>query len=211
VHIIEDTILTPCRYHLPANVRPHIDYITPGVKQITTKKRSLAKRGIVKDHRPPLRHPKEAKYWPPHGNNNSLANCDKLITPECVKALYKVPQATLANPTNAMGIFEEGDFYDQEDLNLFFANYTPYIPQGTHPIANFVDGAQAPVSIDEGGGESILDFELAYPLLYPQKIVLYQTDDINYSNENPTVGAFNVFLDAIDGVSIASFFTLECC
>ncbi|PQE33518.1 hypothetical protein CJF32_00003388 [Rutstroemia sp. NJR-2017a WRK4] len=199
-HSSKDELAAACdEYHLPANVRPHIDYITPGVKQITTKKRSLAKRGIVKDHRPPLRQPKEAKYWPPHGNNTSLANCDKLITPECVKALYKVPQATLANPTNAMGIFEEGDFYDQEDLNLFFANYTPYIPQGTHPIANFVDGAQAPVSVDEGGGESILDFELAYPLLYPQKIVLYQTDDINYSNENPTVGAFNVFLDAIDG------------
>lgn len=101
-----------------------------------------------------------------------------------------------------MGIWEEGDFYDQEDLDLFFANYTPYIPKGTHPIPNFVDGAMAPVSVEEAGGESLLDFELAYPLVYPQKLVLYQTDDINYAAENPTVGAFNTFLDAIDGVCL---------
>ena len=132
---------------------------------------------------------------------SSLAHCDELITPACVKALYGIPPATKANPSNAMGIFEEGDFYDQEDLNLFFQKYTPYIPQGTHPTPNFVDGAEAPVNVSQGGGESTLDFELAYPLLYPQKLVLYQTDDINYATENPTEGAFNVFLDAIDGAS----------
>lgn len=27
-----------------------------------------------------------------------------------------------------MGIFEEGDFYAQEDLNLFYSNFTKYIP-----------------------------------------------------------------------------------
>ena len=100
-----------------------------------------------------------------------------------------------------MGIWEEGDYYDQEDLDLFFKMFTPYIPQGTHPVPNFVDGSEAPVPVTEGGGESTLDFELAYPLLYPQALVLYQTDDINYATENPTVGAFNTFLDAIDGVS----------
>lgn len=101
-----------------------------------------------------------------------------------------------------MGIWEQGDFYDQEDLNLFFANYTPYIPQGTHPIPNFIDGAVAPVNVPQGAGESILDFSLAYPLVYPQKLVLYQTDDINYSSKNQTVGDYNTFLDAIDGVGI---------
>lgn len=180
-----------------------MDYITPGVKLISTKK-SASKRSILggskgKDHEP-LRRPKSSHGGYSHHNSSSLATCDEVITPECIRALYRIPLASKANPNNAMGIWEEGDFYDQEDLDLFFANYTPYIPKGTHPIPNFVDGAVAPVSIEEGGGESILDFELAYPLLYPQKLVLYQTDDINYSNENPTVGAFNVFLDAIDGV-----------
>ena len=102
-----------------------------------------------------------------------------------------------------MGIFEEGDYYAQEDLNLFFANYTPYIPQGTHPIPAFIDGAEAPTDTADGGGESDLDFELAYPLIYPQTITLYQTDDLYYAtNPNSTsTGGFNTFLDALDGVS----------
>ena len=103
-----------------------------------------------------------------------------------------------------MGIWEEGDFYDQEDLNLFFAKYARNIPQGFHPIANYIDGAEAPGDVAGAGAESTMDFELAYPLLYPQNIVLYQTDDINYATQHPTAGSFNTFLDAIDGVSLAS-------
>jgi hypothetical protein len=48
-------------------------------------------------------------------------------------------------------------------------------------------------------GESSLDMELIYPLIYPQNITLYQTDDPYYSQF--TKGIFNTFLDAIDGVS----------
>ncbi|KAF7909907.1 uncharacterized protein EAF01_003625 [Botrytis porri] len=203
-HSSTDEIAAACdEYHLPAHVQPHVDYITPGVKLISTKKKSTSKRSFLggskgKDYGP-LRRPNSSFRGYSHHNSSSLATCDEVITPECIKALYHMPLASKANPNNAMGIWEEGDFYDQEDLDLFFANYTPYIPKGTHPIPNFVDGAMAPVSVEKGGGESTLDFELAYPLVYPQKLVLYQTDDINYSNENPTIGAFNVFLDAIDG------------
>ncbi|KAM0318569.1 hypothetical protein ACHAO8_001660 [Botrytis cinerea] len=203
-HFSTDEIAAACdEYHLPAHVQPHVDYITPGVKLISTKKKSASKRSVLggskgKDYGP-LRRPKSSSGSYSHHNSTSLATCDEIITPECIKALYHIPRASKANPNNAMGIWEEGDFYDQEDLDLFFANYTPYIPKGTHPIPNFVDGAMAPVSVEEAGGESLLDFELAYPLVYPQKLVLYQTDDINYAAENPTVGAFNTFLDAIDG------------
>ena len=101
-------------------------------------------------------------------NGTDLARCDVAITPACVKALYNVPNATKADPSNSIGIFEDGDFYAQEDLNLFFANFTPYIPQGTHPIPAFIDGAEAPVPVAQAGGESALDFELVYPLVYPQ-------------------------------------------
>ncbi|KAI9641697.1 hypothetical protein NHQ30_009553 [Ciborinia camelliae] len=205
-HSSTDEIAAACdEYHLPAYVQPHVDYITPGVKLISTKKGQVSKRSILGGRRGknhvPFRRPVDSFGTYSHHNSSSLSTCDEIITPACVKALYHIPLPSKANPNNAMGIWEDGDFYDQEDLNLFFANYTPYIPKGTHPTPNFVDGAVAPVSVTEGGGESTLDFELAYPLLYPQKIVLYQTDDINYSNENPTVGAFNTFLDAIDGVS----------
>jgi len=55
------------------------------------------------------------------------------------------------------------------------------------------------VSQANGGGESTLDFELAYPLVWPQQIKLFQTDDqpteANYTYD----GFLNNFFDAIDG------------
>ena len=63
----------------------------------------------------------------------------------------------------------------------------------------------------DAGGESDLDFQLAYPLIYPQTITLYQTDDLNYAtNPNSTsLGGFNTFLDALDGVSTTSSTCVE--
>ena len=137
----------------------------------------------------------------PIADLGKLSTCDVAITPACVKALYGVPPATMANPSNSMGIFEEGDYYAQEDLNLFFANFTPRIPQGTHPIPAFIDGAKAPVAVKNAGGESDLDFMLTYPLIYPQSITLYQTDDRHYATDpnSTSSGGFNTFLDALDG------------
>jgi tripeptidyl-peptidase-1 len=71
-----------------------------------------------------------------------------------------------------MGIFEEGDYFYQEDLDLFFANFTPHIPKRTQPRPAYIDGSEAPLDLVGAGGESDLDFELAYPLIYPQTITL---------------------------------------
>lgn len=113
-----------------------------------------------------------------------LSTCDQFITPDCIAALYQIPPFTgTPNPKNAMGLFEEGDYYDQEDLNMFFANFTPNIPNGTHPTAQFIDGAFAPVPQDEGGGESLLDMELSLPIIFPITLDLYQVRFIeNYSH-----------------------------
>jgi tripeptidyl-peptidase-1 len=109
-----------------------------------------------------------------------------------------------------LGIYEEGDYYAQEDLDLFFANFTPYIPQGTHPSPAFIDGAEAPTDTANAGGESDLDFELAYPLIYPQTITLYQTDDLYYAtNLNATSGSFNTLLDALDGVRYLKYLKIS--
>jgi tripeptidyl-peptidase-1 len=113
---------------------------------------------------------------------------------------------TTAQPGNTQGIYENGDFYDQEDLDLFFSNHTPFIKNGTHPIPAFIDGAIAPVPVTEAGGESLLDLQLSYPLIHPQQVTLFQTDDINYSNGNISrPGIYNDWLDAIDGVSSSIF------
>ena len=145
-------------------------------------------------------------------NQDDLSTCDVAITPACIRALYNVSlPPSVAQPGNEIGIFEDGDFFAQEDLDLFFANFTPYIPQGTQPILDLIDGAIAPVDVADAGGESALDFELVYPLLYPQQATLYQTDDINYSNGNlSTVGIYNDWLDAIDGVSFCAVLCALC-
>ena len=81
-------------------------------------------------------------------------------------------------------------------------NFTSYIPNGTHLTPALIDGAEVPIPFP-AGGESDLNFQLAYPLIYPQAITLYQTDDFNYAiNSRPGTGLFNTFLDTLDGVSV---------
>jgi tripeptidyl-peptidase-1 len=97
---------------------------------------------------------------------------------------------------------EIGDYYDQADLNSFWKLFTT-IPSGTGPKLDSVDGAVAPVSQSDGGGESLLDFEIAIPLLYPQTTILFQVDDAN--EVESTSGFGNTFLDALDAVGCHIF------
>lgn len=177
-------------YHLPKHVQPHVDYVTPGLKTTMmdlrpsrARKRSGSPRGAKR--RPGdkkldasrRRRPKSHRFKGTlpgcepstrQGSNTSeLADCDLVITPPCIRALYQFdaldPDAVVS-PNNSLGFFEGGDFYAQEDLDLFFSNFTPYIPSGTHPTLNSIDGGEAPVDISEVGGESELDFQTAYPM-----------------------------------------------
>lgn len=54
-----------------------------------------------------------------------LTQCDQFITPPCIAAMYNITQATKSAPGNKLGIFEEGDFYSETDLALFFAALAP--------------------------------------------------------------------------------------
>ena len=203
------------RYHVPEHIQEHIDYITPGIKLLapTESPREHQKRSLTKRQWPePQWHngPWPKKHWPPHwhpygSDANNLSTCDIAITPACVAALYNIPEPShSADPSNTMGIFEaELQFWDQKDLNDFFSNITMgRIPNGTHPINNLVDGgvAVAP-TIAQAGGESMLDLDMAYPIVYPQTITVWNVDDIHYqtwANDTYTWG-FNTLLDAIDG------------
>lgn len=101
-----------------------------------------------------------------------------------------------------MGLFEEFDAYAQADLNLFFRYFAPNVPQGTHPTVDSVDGGTAPVapSSIRNSGESDIDLDLSYSLIYPQSVIVYQVDDLpNASGKTGKEGFFNTFLDAVDG------------
>jgi tripeptidyl-peptidase-1 len=90
------------------------------------------------------------------------------MTPTCIKALYNIPNAYLKDTVNALGLYESGDIYAQEDLNLFFKNFAPNVPQGTHPLLDSIDGGHAPVApgSDFNTGESLIDMDLGYSLIY---------------------------------------------
>jgi tripeptidyl-peptidase I len=115
------------------------------------------------------------------------------------KELYGIPKGNSSHPGNEIGIFETGDYYDQEDLDLTFAVIAPELPNGTHPILHGIDGGYAPFE-GMAGGESILDMTLIIPLVYPQNSILYQVDD--WWSLQLYSGFGNTFLDALDAVTI---------
>lgn len=195
----EDTatggIMPACdRYHLPEAIKYHIDYVTPGIKLLAPmespkehEKRGLAvkKRGWP-PHGNPHNHPWPKHHWPhkpwPHHHPlpNDLSQCDVAITPACIAALYDIPPARLADPSNSMGIFEaELQYWDQHDLNSFFTNFTQ-IPNGTHPVDMEIDGGVAETrNISAAGEEAMLDLEMAYPIGMRRQDLL---SEVNFAN-----------------------------
>lgn len=221
------------RYHIPQHIQQYVDYITPGVKLSPEVKKVDQKRsGVLPSRRqqPATRpiYPRSQPPWQPWNLAPSttqspalatatssppptatqlpadLLDCGRNVTPACIKFLYSIPDAHLSSPGNSLGLFEAGDYYSQADIDLFLAEYAPYVPQGTAPIPAFVDGAEAPVAQDDptNTGESDIDIDMALSLIYPQTITLYQSDDIIVATEelNSTLeGLLNTFLDALDG------------
>jgi hypothetical protein len=62
------------------------------------------------------------------------------------------------------------------------------IPVGTYPTEKLIDGATGTaLTYPEDGVESNLDFTAAMPLIWPQKAILFQTDDEYYEmlEQNP--------------------------
>lgn len=125
----------------------------------------------------------------------SLADCDTVITPACLRALYGIPPGTSHWPKNSLGVVEyTPQAFLQEDLDLFFAQYEPRLvgrPPEVHLVADGV--VQTEKQSYFYNGESSLDLEYAMSLVYPQKVTLYQVGDMVQG------GSFNNFLDAVDG------------
>ncbi|KAJ5542482.1 Peptidase S8/S53 subtilisin/kexin/sedolisin [Penicillium sp. DV-2018c] len=195
-------------YHVPEHIQHHIDYITPGVKLSPIVKKSTktkrashlakSKGSIASDTSSKAKAiPAKAKNLPAE-----LQTCGSDMTPACIKALYKLPDATKAKKGNSLGLYEQGDYFAKSDLDLYYKDYAPWIPQGTYPIPALIDGANfsVPDYSPLNGGESDIDIDMAYSLIYPQEVTLYQVDDQIYEPiEVNTTNLFNTFLDALDG------------
>jgi tripeptidyl-peptidase-1 len=107
-----------------------------------------------------------------------------------IPELYDIPLGTKAAPNNSVAIFGYGDYYNQTDLDNFFKLFAEFVPQGTSPKVNFINGAEQYAR--EIDGEESLDLMMAYPIAYPGKVEIYQ---MPYSDLN---GMANDFLDAVD-------------
>lgn len=72
-----------------------------------------------------------------------------------------------------------------------------WVANGSHPELRLINGAEGPTTnINAAGEEADLDFEVAMPLIWPQKTVLFQTDDEIYQLEQTKattkyIGFFN--------------------
>ncbi|KAF3797037.1 Aorsin [Colletotrichum gloeosporioides] len=213
------------KYHLPEHLVDHVDIITPSVhfdqklgqqrkntkhelteehveelKRRQLKKRELTKRGINGIKNPSIVGNPDSGAGPKQGavvQNAlmSLEQCDMMITPDCLRALYATPPGSLKNSNNTLGIVEyTPQAFLQSDLDMYFKEFEPRLEK-TPPIVTLVGNAvvQTQNQSFRFNGESALDLEFAMAMIFPQTATLYQVGDINQG------ASFNNFLDAIDG------------
>ncbi|OAA60408.1 protease s8 tripeptidyl peptidase [Niveomyces insectorum RCEF 264] len=125
----------------------------------------------------------------------SLDQCDTMITPACLQALYGIPAGSGADANNTLGIVEyTPQAILQSDLNLYFSQFQPSL-QGKGPRVQLLDNAvlQTTNQSFNFNGESALDLEFAMALIFPQTATLFQVGDLDQG------ASFNNFLDSIDG------------
>lgn len=209
------------KYHVPDHLVDHIDLITPTVhfdqrlghdrtnkmtplsdeQDVELKKRMVQRRQLselkVPEHG--ILGSPDSGFGPKQGASVtnalvSLANCDQMITPACLRALYATPPGSLAASDNTLGIVEyTPQAFLQKDLDIFFEQFEPSLV-GQAPIVNLIDNGvlQTENQSFNFNGESALDLEFAMALIYPQKATLYQVGDLVKG------ASFNNFLDSID-------------
>ncbi|KAJ5889925.1 subtilisin-like protein [Penicillium tannophilum] len=208
-HVATSSMKVGCdEYHVPEHIQRHIDYITPGVKltpvlkKLTKAKRASQLVGVKTNSKAVA---EEENYSIPAkalSLAEDLQGCGYNMTPTCIKAMYDIPDAKTAVKGNSLGLYEQGDYFAKSDIDLFYKAYAPWVPQGTYPIPALIDGANysVPAYSSLNTGESDIDIDMAFSLIYPQTVTLYQVDDQIYEPEEvATTNLFNTFLDALDG------------
>ncbi|KAJ7727170.1 putative alkaline serine protease AorO [Mycena olivaceomarginata] len=218
-------------YHLPAHIHPHIDFVTPGIALIgapsSEATRSRLDRRDV-EFPGPIQIIADLTDAIINITAAPLKVCDKYVTPPCIKTLYNIPDNVLANGSlpevnadNSLVLFEFGDFFSEASLEQFFLTFcnrpfqNPSIPVTAKPGFKSIDGAYIPkINRPSGGTESALDLQVSYPIIYPQEVIIYQSDDNAYTQgldtgSWSTYGFLNEVLDAIDAEYYNSTGTLE--
>ncbi|KAF8963500.1 peptidase S8/S53 domain-containing protein [Flammula alnicola] len=186
-------------YHLPEHVSPHVEIVTPSIHFDAV----LRKRGGTSVPAKKIGLPGIGITPKTTGTISTLfgqlENCDKLITPVCLRALYGLIYQPLASSKNTFGIVEyTPQAYLQSDLDMFNKNFSTALV-GKSPKLVSIDGGvvQTVQTGFDFNGESNLDLQYAMNLVNmvgsKQEVALYQVGDI------PQGASFNNLLDALDG------------
>ncbi|KAF4617122.1 hypothetical protein D9613_005784 [Agrocybe pediades] len=185
-------------YSIPAHLKRHIDLIKPTVQfnhriGPNAKVKRFGGLGMPSSGNGPKL--KTTQFSKAAAITPSLANCDKMITLDCLRALYKINYTPVATDKNSFGVVEfTPQAFLPGDLDLFFKNFTPSAV-GVRPKTVLIDGAvvQNTSQSFNFNGESDLDLEYAMGLTAPQEVTLLQTGDLSQG------AGFDNWLDAIDG------------
>jgi tripeptidyl-peptidase I len=189
-------------YHLPAHVVPHVEIVTPTIDFNGILRRSGSTSTHIQVGQPGAGTVQPVLTGKISNIFHELENCDKQITPDCLRALYKfVYPIPLAASKNSYGIVEyTPQAYVPADLDMFAKNFSSGLV-GARPKLQAVDGGVVQ-NFSQGfgfNGESNLDLEYAMTLVTPhQPVTLYQVGDLQMG------ASFNNLLDALDG-SFCSF------
>lgn len=191
------------KYHLPEHVSKHVELVTPTL-HFDAK---LRRRNEPSVNARTIGQPGQSTSYPKTTGMISellteLEDCDELITPICLRALYDFVYEPLVPNKNTIGIVEyTPQAYVPTDLDMFFGNFSSE-QVGERPTLVSIDGGfiQSNQTGFDYNGESNLDLEYSMSLVGPkQPITLYQTgDDVEGAS-------FNNLLDALD----ASYCTYE--
>jgi tripeptidyl-peptidase-1 len=187
-------------YSVPKAIRDHVDFIIPTLQfaamEVMPRQETEDSAATEISNSVNLIPVSQAKLGHLVLSNpgDDLSTCDQAITPDCIRALYGIPNKPLSAKGNSLGVVEYSpQSYRQQDLDLFFEQYAPNLV-GQSPIVHFIDGdALYPNASVYINTESDLDLQYTMTFVQPLNVSLYQVGDFDEG------GDFNNFLDAIDG------------
>lgn len=163
----EDTgrvIIRTQQYSLPDEVAKHVDMIEP-----TTRFPRDAR-----PRKPGSVHPDQALQEQIDQND-----CDRTITPDCLRALYNLPLISTLRNTSAYGHIGVAGFLaqypHQRDFDIFTKKFAPYLVDVAKPHFNFVDHGEKDRSTYMGSEEANLDVQYAAAIGYPVPVQYYYT------------------------------------
>jgi tripeptidyl-peptidase-1 len=209
-HIISRKVHPGCDdYSVPLSIRKHVDFVSPTVH----RGHELRRRGFPTFN--PINstslHYADVDDAPGTSGSRTQGEagsevsadppgCDKLTTPDCLRALYHIPVMKTSNPKNSFGLVEfTWGGYLPDDLDRFFRKFEPKLV-GQRPKYEAIDGGYTQTVVNDFpfNGEADLDMEYAMSLTFPLNITNYQVGD-------PWVlGGMNNFLAAMDNTYCGS-------